>query len=292
MQRPLPAYPPRAEEAAAAWWLLLLAVLSALLPAVVAGGLFALTGATPTSRAGAGDVAKVVPLSGVAAYDPAGGDGEHDERAPQATDGIPATYWGTENYGEPQRVSKPGVGVVLDAGGAASSLDRRLRRTRRASRPYPGRLLARPARSRRLGRARPSTRRTTFDLKGGGPVLRRLDHVLGEHARFTSTRSRRRAEEPSHMARAAEERSSPRCCSPTSSARLRSASSQDPERTRALLDRFYDAMAEEVEHAGGTVEKFAGDAVMAAFGAPAALEDHAERALHAALAMRGGWRRC
>src|SRR5207237_6434825 len=29
-----------------------------------------------------------------------------------------------------------------------------------------------------------------------------------------------------------------------------------------------------------------GDAVMAAFGAPAALEDHAERALHAALGMR------
>ena len=61
---------------------------------------------------------------------------------------------------------------------------------------------------------------------------------------------------------------------------------QDPERTRALLDRFYEAMAAEVESAGGTVEKFVGDAVMAAFGAPAALEDHAERALHAALSMR------
>jgi class 3 adenylate cyclase len=61
---------------------------------------------------------------------------------------------------------------------------------------------------------------------------------------------------------------------------------QDPERTRALLDRFYAAMTEEVEQAGGMVEKFAGDAVMAAFGAPAALEDHAERALHAALAMQ------
>jgi len=60
----------------------------------------------------------------------------------------------------------------------------------------------------------------------------------------------------------------------------------DPERTRAVLDRFYDAMAAEIERAGGTVEKFVGDAVMAAFGAPAAQEDHAERALHAALAMR------
>jgi class 3 adenylate cyclase len=64
------------------------------------------------------------------------------------------------------------------------------------------------------------------------------------------------------------------------------AGSQDPERTRATLDRFYEAMAAEIERAGGTVEKFAGDAVMAAFGAPAALEDHAERALHCALAMR------
>jgi class 3 adenylate cyclase/tetratricopeptide (TPR) repeat protein len=61
--------------------------------------------------------------------------------------------------------------------------------------------------------------------------------------------------------------------------------SEDPERTRVLLDRFYEAMADEIERAGGTVEKFAGDAVMAVFGAPAALEDHAERALHAALAM-------
>jgi len=61
---------------------------------------------------------------------------------------------------------------------------------------------------------------------------------------------------------------------------------QDPERTRALLDRFYEAMASEIEAAGGTVEKFVGDAVMAAFGAPAAQEDHAERALHSALAMQ------
>jgi hypothetical protein len=45
-------------------------------------------------------------------------------------------------------------------------------------------------------------------------------------------------------------------------------------------------MATEIEGVGGTVEKFAGDAVMAAFGVPVAHEDHAERALHAALSMR------
>src|SRR5581483_8178755 len=64
------------------------------------------------------------------------------------------------------------------------------------------------------------------------------------------------------------------------------ASDQDPERVRAVLDRFYDSMAAEIERAGGTVEKFVGDAVMAAFGAPAAHEDDAERALHVAVAMQ------
>lgn len=63
------------------------------------------------------------------------------------------------------------------------------------------------------------------------------------------------------------------------------AGSLDPERTRAILDRFYDAMAAEIAAAGGTVEKFVGDAVVAAFGVPSAQEDHAERALHAALSM-------
>ena len=64
------------------------------------------------------------------------------------------------------------------------------------------------------------------------------------------------------------------------------AGDEDPERVRALLDRFYDAMTAEIDRAEGTVEKFVGDAVMAAFGAPAAHEDDAERALHVALAMQ------
>ena len=32
-------------------------------------------------------------LRGVGAYDPVGGDGEHDADAPNATDGNPTTYW-------------------------------------------------------------------------------------------------------------------------------------------------------------------------------------------------------
>ena len=64
------------------------------------------------------------------------------------------------------------------------------------------------------------------------------------------------------------------------------AGDEDPERVRVRLERFYQAMASEIERTGGTVEKFAGDAVMAVYGAPVALEDHAERALHAALAMQ------
>ena len=59
----------------------------------------------------------------------------------------------------------------------------------------------------------------------------------------------------------------------------------DPERVRLLMDQFFDAMQQEVAASGGTVEKFAGDAVLASFGAAAAQEDHAERALHTALAM-------
>jgi class 3 adenylate cyclase/tetratricopeptide (TPR) repeat protein len=60
----------------------------------------------------------------------------------------------------------------------------------------------------------------------------------------------------------------------------------DPERLRGVMRRYFDAMREEIEAQGGTVEKFIGDAVMAAFGVPTAHEDDASRALRAADAMR------
>jgi class 3 adenylate cyclase/tetratricopeptide (TPR) repeat protein len=60
----------------------------------------------------------------------------------------------------------------------------------------------------------------------------------------------------------------------------------DPDRLRALLTAYFSAMSEVIESWEGTVEKFAGDAVMAVFGIPASHEDDAERALHAALEMQ------
>ena len=95
-------------------------------------------GATATPDAAA------VKLRAVASYDPPsdGGDGaEHDSEVPQATDGNPATAWTTEHY---QSFSKPGVGIVLDAGSprrarAADGDDDDARawsrRCRRATRP-------------------------------------------------------------------------------------------------------------------------------------------------------------
>jgi len=57
----------------------------------------------------------------------------------------------------------------------------------------------------------------------------------------------------------------------------------DSERLQEVLATYFGAMREELEAEGGTVEKFIGDAVMAAFGVPAAHEDDPSRALRAAL---------
>jgi class 3 adenylate cyclase/tetratricopeptide (TPR) repeat protein len=59
----------------------------------------------------------------------------------------------------------------------------------------------------------------------------------------------------------------------------------DPEQLREVMQRYFDAMREEIVAEGGTVEKFIGDAVMAAFGVPTSHEDDPSRALRAADAM-------
>jgi class 3 adenylate cyclase/tetratricopeptide (TPR) repeat protein len=60
----------------------------------------------------------------------------------------------------------------------------------------------------------------------------------------------------------------------------------DPESTRRVMARYFDAMRAAVERHGGTVEKFIGDAVMAVFGVPVVHEDDALRAVRAAEDMR------
>ncbi|MGO9506002.1 MAG: ATP-binding protein, partial [Mycobacterium sp.] len=58
------------------------------------------------------------------------------------------------------------------------------------------------------------------------------------------------------------------------------------ERLREIMTELVDRSAAVVQRYGGRVDKFTGDGIMAVFGAPAALEDHALRACLAALGIQ------
>ena len=58
------------------------------------------------------------------------------------------------------------------------------------------------------------------------------------------------------------------------------------ERLREIMTELVDRATAVVKRYGGTVDKFTGDGVMAVFGAPTALEDHAFRACLAALGIQ------
>src|SRR6476620_2663777 len=64
------------------------------------------------------------------------------------------------------------------------------------------------------------------------------------------------------------------------------ASAVGPERLREIMAELADHCAAVVRQFGGTVDKFTGDGIMAVFGAPLALEDHAVRACLAALGIQ------
>jgi hypothetical protein len=89
---------------------LLLVVGAALGAYVIASGL----SGDDNGKGGPSGGGTAIALQGIRAYDPPPGDGtEHDDQAPNATDGDGATFWKTETY---NTFFKPGVGLVLDAG--------------------------------------------------------------------------------------------------------------------------------------------------------------------------------
>src|SRR5262245_48269311 len=73
-------------------------------------------------------------------------------------------------------------------------------------------------------------------------------------------------------------------CDLVESSRL--AEQLDHEIMHEIMDRVLRLMAEAVHRYEGTVNQFLGDGLMALFGAPVALEDHAVRAVEAALTIQ------
>jgi class 3 adenylate cyclase len=64
--------------------------------------------------------------------------------------------------------------------------------------------------------------------------------------------------------------------------------SRDPEEVRELLSRYFELARTLIGRYGGVVEKFIGDAVMAVWGTPTAIEEDGERAVRAALELVDG----
>jgi class 3 adenylate cyclase/tetratricopeptide (TPR) repeat protein len=62
----------------------------------------------------------------------------------------------------------------------------------------------------------------------------------------------------------------------------------DPEDVHGIMDRVFEVILDAVHRHEGTINQFLGDGVMALFGAPIAHEDHAQRALSAALEIQEG----
>ncbi|MGZ5396271.1 MAG: adenylate/guanylate cyclase domain-containing protein, partial [Mycobacterium sp.] len=59
------------------------------------------------------------------------------------------------------------------------------------------------------------------------------------------------------------------------------------ERLREIMTELVERSAAVISRLGGTVDKFTGDGIMAVFGAPVTLEDHAVRACLAGLGVQG-----
>jgi eukaryotic-like serine/threonine-protein kinase len=123
MKRPKPAKParpPKKRRQRKGGLAVLAVIFGALLLAVVAGGIYLATRDDETGGgAASGDA---VTLSGVGAYDPDGGDGEHDDLAGLATDGNETTFWRTSTYRSQLSAFKSGVGLVVEASGTPKQI--------------------------------------------------------------------------------------------------------------------------------------------------------------------------
>jgi len=62
--------------------------------------------------------------------------------------------------------------------------------------------------------------------------------------------------------------------------------SNDPKVVIRILNGYFEAMATAIQAHGGTVLQYVGDEIYAVFGAPGRMDDHAQRAVAAGLAMR------
>ncbi|NWJ44841.1 MAG: tetratricopeptide repeat protein [Chloroflexi bacterium] len=60
----------------------------------------------------------------------------------------------------------------------------------------------------------------------------------------------------------------------------------DVEKVTNIMNEVFSLLTAEIVGVDGSIDKYAGDNIMARFGAPEALEDHPERAIHAALGMQ------
>ncbi len=60
----------------------------------------------------------------------------------------------------------------------------------------------------------------------------------------------------------------------------------DPEEVHQIMDGCYKILMNEIHKCEGTITQFTGDGAMALFGAPVALEDHAQSSCHAAISIQ------
>jgi len=60
----------------------------------------------------------------------------------------------------------------------------------------------------------------------------------------------------------------------------------DPEAVHEIMDGCFEILGREIHGAGGTINQYTGDGVMALFGAPIAYDDHIRLACHAALRVQ------